>query len=310
MDSYEDLDMLLYRRIPLYNYRGNGGGNGMEESAVNNGAEPSADYISDMEARYSSSAKGKGRPVLPSLHYDRPLQSVPSSPRSVPGRLSPVRSFAANVGTQVLDRYSGRTLLQQEFRASSLDLASPESPLVRGKPHVRQGSHDICSGFSENHARKGHKSHSDVKSLDSVILQPSSPRPSLPTVSSPNTDSAKQVSAKQCTPSENHIHPLFRSGSASPPPTPAPGTVVTASPVAGQTISARMVGHMKSSPSIQASEERSRSPLTESVASVEDAQEPESPSYNYMLPILGANSQRSVSRQGREYDLNESPFES
>lgn len=46
MDSHEDLGMLLYRRIHLHNYRGNGGSNGMEESAVNNGAKPSADYIS------------------------------------------------------------------------------------------------------------------------------------------------------------------------------------------------------------------------------------------------------------------------
>ncbi|KAK5703192.1 hypothetical protein LTR97_004141 [Elasticomyces elasticus] len=36
---------------------------------------------------------------------------------------------------------------------------------------------------------------------------------------------------------ESHIHPLFRSESPNPPPLPSPGTVVTASPLAGQVVS-------------------------------------------------------------------------
>lgn len=39
------------------------------------------------------------------------------------------------------------------------------------------------------------------------------------------------------TSSEAHIHPLFRTHSPTPPPTPSPGTVVTASPFAGQIVS-------------------------------------------------------------------------
>jgi len=42
--------------------------------------------------------------------------------------------------------------------------------------------------------------------------------------------------------SEAHIHPLFRTHSPTPPPTPSPGTVVTASPFAGQIVSTESAG--------------------------------------------------------------------
>ncbi|PGH28438.1 hypothetical protein GX50_08825, partial [[Emmonsia] crescens] len=45
---------------------------------------------------------------------------------------------------------------------------------------------------------------------------------------------------------EDHIHPLFRSSSPDPPPVTTRGTVVTASPVAGQTISKKALSRIKS----------------------------------------------------------------
>ncbi|OJD18777.1 hypothetical protein AJ78_01248 [Emergomyces pasteurianus Ep9510] len=45
---------------------------------------------------------------------------------------------------------------------------------------------------------------------------------------------------------EDHIHPLFRSSSPDPPPVTTRGTVVTASPVAGQTITKKTLSRIKS----------------------------------------------------------------
>ncbi|KAL1853829.1 hypothetical protein Plec18167_007183 [Paecilomyces lecythidis] len=52
---------------------------------------------------------------------------------------------------------------------------------------------------------------------------------------------------------ESHIHPLFRSDSPCPSPTPSPGTVLTASPAAGQTINTRTVRKIRSSSLLQSS---------------------------------------------------------
>ncbi|GAD97925.1 hypothetical protein AOR_1_1104184 [Paecilomyces variotii No. 5] len=52
---------------------------------------------------------------------------------------------------------------------------------------------------------------------------------------------------------ESHIHPLFRSDSPSPSPTPSPGTVLTASPAAGQTINTHTVRKIRSSSLLQTS---------------------------------------------------------
>lgn len=265
----------------------------------------------DMDDRKCSSAKGRGRPMLPSLHYNRQLQSAPTSPRTMSEGLSPVQSFAANIGTQGLNRYSGRTLFPLDSRRSSFDLYSRESSSMRMKLHVRQTSHDTCSTISENNTRRWQKSYSGVKSLDSVVLQPSSPGPSTPTVPSLTTSEAKPVLAKQKTLHENHIHPLFRTGSASPPPTPAPGTMVTASPAAGHTISPKMLNRMRSPPLVQASGERIKSTSTGRGASfsfTDALHESASPGENWPLPIGGIGSQ-GVSWREKDYGLNESPHE-
>lgn len=268
-------------------------------------------FQEDMEARNSPSAKRKGR-LLPSLHYDSRIPYSPTNSNATPDEMSPVRSFAANVGSQVLNRYSGGTLFQQDSRRSSVDLVSPESPTLCVRKHIRQASHGTCSRRSGSHPRKRQKSHSEVKrSLDGVILQPSSPGPgpSSPLTSSPTTDPAKPRPSKRNAPSENHIHPLFRTGSASPPPTPAPGTMVTASPVAGQTISAKMLSKVRSSYPVQVNGERSKSPLTESGGSYEEVfQEPEWTGGRGPR-ILATEFWRGGSRQEREYSLCESPHE-
>lgn len=58
--------------------------------------------------------------------------------------------------------------------------------------------------------------------------------------------------------SEAHIHPLFRSHSPTPPPTPSPGTVVTASPFAGQIVATESTGGPRRMLSVASSRPGSR----------------------------------------------------
>ena len=70
---------------------------------------------------------------------------------------------------------------------------------------------------------------------------PESPLQS-PSLSSPHLDQGRDsldnLSSlrRPSTPGQNFIHPLFRTESPMPPPMPSPGTVITASPYAGQIV--------------------------------------------------------------------------
>lgn len=57
---------------------------------------------------------------------------------------------------------------------------------------------------------------------------------------------ASSLARASSTGGEDHIHPLFRAGSPTPPPSPSIGTVVHAAPGAGQVISERMLERMRS----------------------------------------------------------------
>src|SRR5699024_9017558 len=124
----------------------------------------------------------------------------------------------------------------------------------------------------------------------------------------------KPESAKSYTDGD-HIHPLFRRGSISPPPTPGPGTVVTASPVAGQTISVQMLNRVRAS-TIYANGARHQSPVVERGNSREEFLQDPGPTS--MAPPIGNVPTREDRRSGRvhekkhdlkRHDLNESPHE-
>lgn len=251
----------------------------------------------DTEIRYnnysypSSAGKWKGKgsrgtPVEVSSLQEPHLRAPPSTPKrsstisptaipKEPAPLSPVKSFTANIGSQVFNRYSGRTLYQPEnSRPASIDSVLPS------EPHSRREENRDSGHSSHIRSRKIQKLLcSDVKtSLDGLVSSPGGGGgggPSSPI--SVSTDFSKPspvvaLNAPVEDQDQNHIHPLFRTGSASPPPTPAPGTTVTASPVAGQTISFEMLGRVRSSNSMYGGE-RSYGGLFESVGSLDDALE-------------------------------------
>lgn len=256
----------------------------------------------------SSITKSKREPLLSSVDHDHnpELQPLSRNLTATQDGFVPVRSFAVDIGSQVSNRFSGRTLFQRDSAHSSFDSVSPESPSSRVQSDTRKESRN---NGNNSQKRKLKRPPSEIKrSLDSLILQPSPERSSPTAPSSTNTDPQKPVSTKSTTTSEHHIHPLFRSGSASPPPTPGPGTIVTASPVAGQTISVEMLSRVRTA-SIHGNSNgtRCKSPLGEWVDSLEDfLQDPVSPT---------PGSRRSGSVHERKYDLkrdelNESPHES
>lgn len=100
--------------------------------------------------------------------------------------------------------------------------------------------------------------------------------------------------------SEDHIHPLFRTSSPTPPPSASAGTNVTAAPEAGQLINERMLKRMRSG-SLQSSP----SPLVRSESSpdIRTVKVPPSPSLDQMptspsvgsRPDLGHQRKRSAS---------------
>lgn len=81
--------------------------------------------------------------------------------------------------------------------------------------------------------------HESTASLEKLPLPDSPMQP--PTLVMSDTESVNSLQVppplrRASSSHESHIHPLFRSHSPTPPPTPSVGTTVTASPLAGQVI--------------------------------------------------------------------------
>ncbi|KAI9040268.1 uncharacterized protein KD926_008469 [Aspergillus affinis] len=224
---------------------------------------------------------------------------------------------ASSSTSLISNRYSGRTLTQIESKRSSFDLnplylSQPEGALIRTK----------ISGGPEESSQKLVRRHSEVKrSLDSLILRTASGR------SSPASNLLQpEVSRGSAAPTltlgdESHIHPLFRVASPSPAPTPTPGTVVVASPAAGQIISVKSLNRVRSTNSLRSHSIRSRSPMNERTNPLKDASEQKpvptgdkklSSNLEPVIPgfIMAADVRRSLTRYEKRYDLHESPLES
>ncbi|KAL5003109.1 hypothetical protein BDV10DRAFT_180800 [Aspergillus recurvatus] len=177
--------------------------------------------------------------------------------------ITPHRSSVSRRTSRRADRYSGKTLIQSDSKPNSFDLDStavlyPESPTTRtavGSSYEDQGSENSQSQPQQQLQR----SSSHIRrSLDSVMLRPAS------TISSSTQpESIKQAPSKLKLVDESNIHPLFRSGTRSPPPTVTPSTIVVAAPDAGQTITVKTLQRMRSTRSFGTYSSRRKSPLLE-----------------------------------------------
>ena len=142
----------------------------------------------------------------------------------------------------------------------------------------------------------------------SPLPQPSySSRPLSPQRSAPPSpllqSSFSRPPSRQRSPScEDHIHPLFRSYSPSPPPTASSGTIVLAAPVAGQLVNERILRRMRSG-SLPSSP-MSPSPLVRSESYFDFATAPTSPTGGAGTPavpdfiLVASASEKAMGRPG------------
>lgn len=185
--------------------------------------------------------------------------------------ITPNRPSISRKTSHRSDRYSGKTLIQSDSKSNSLDLDStlipyPESATTRTT--VSASYEDQGSGKGHSRPQQLQRSSSQIKrSLDSVMLRPSS------TISSSTQlEPNKQPPPKVKVPDESNIHPLFRSGSRSPPPTATPSTMVVAAPDAGQTITVSTLQRMRSTRSFGTYSSRRKSLLEQTDYLFEDVE--------------------------------------
>ncbi|RAL10086.1 uncharacterized protein BO97DRAFT_148123 [Aspergillus homomorphus CBS 101889] len=232
---------------------------------------------------------------------------------------------ASRTESQTSNRYSGRTLYQQDSKQSSFDLqrtylAGAENTVTRHRSDDQPDNLAVNLSGTEGSVEptKIRRSCSEAKrSFEVLVRQSTSTRPSPTTSSTHLAAPGRPIPPKLKLPDESFIHPLFRSDSASPPPTPMPGTTVIASPAAGQTISVQTLNRVRSTRSLRSHAPRSRSPLFEQVdqplAELERKSESSEPSgRGSPMPsfIMAADVRSSITRYEKKYDLNESPDES
>ncbi|KAF4213945.1 hypothetical protein CNMCM5878_009782 [Aspergillus fumigatiaffinis] len=275
-----------------------------------------------------SSLKHKSAAKEPALTIESRRQSIDrkTSCDSSLFENQPATSIASS------HRYSGRTLYQPDSKHNSLDLQapglgipSPDSNASRNRLETRQDERESCSITTED--RQGmriiHGSQSEIKrSLDSLMLQPSSGTSSPAAPTTKLEASRAPAPPKLHFPDESNIHPLFRSDSPSPPPTPLPGTNLHGLAMAGQTISVQTLNRMRSANSLRAHGPRSRSPRIERInqqgATTEDQKSNPSRESRGRLAeksaipgfFMAADVRKSIARYEKRYELNESPDES
>lgn len=107
------------------------------------------------------------------------------------------------------------------------------SPTIRGKP------------LKPLEPIPGSRSPSPAKALEGPFFpQPESLSP--PPSPLPQPSFSRPASRQRSASSEDHIHPLFRTCSPTPPPTASSGTTLTAAPLAGQLINGHVLRRMRS----------------------------------------------------------------
>lgn len=254
--------------------------------------------------------KKKADPIWPSS-LSQELKTLPESPSPITPPSAPYDPHSRVAGFDTRrsslrkfprrsNRYSGGTLYlqnSQEAKDNSFDTGSPisspePSPFQDQFPILEQDTHPLLRGGSIR-SMPSLRAERIQQSLDNLV-SPS------PTASTLNLECPSQSTLTLSLPEREHnIHPLFRSNSPCPSPTPTLGTMVKGSPSAGQTITKNTITRMRSARSLRELNMRTPSPLPES--------RPE-------LVRQDSGSGLSLSYVRREkyekrYDLNESPEE-
>ncbi len=170
------------------------------------------------------------------------LEAISSLRSSLSGVVRPTSSL-----TKLLPRHSSvtRDSKRSSFESLSRNHVARENSFDSWDtsavgPHIREAVLQSTppSAGSGLEPIPGSRPESPANALDGPFL------PQSPTYSTPNF--TRPFSRQRSSSDECHIHPLFRTNSPTPPPTPTPGTVVTAAPMAGQVINGRTLNRMRS----------------------------------------------------------------
>ncbi|KAJ5474870.1 hypothetical protein N7475_004436 [Penicillium sp. IBT 31633x] len=263
----------------------------------------------------------KSNPKWPCT-YSQELEDFPQSPKFLPSppRVCDLSDLFEPKRTSLRkfprrsSRYSDATLCpstSKEGKHASIDTSSSTHSSPSPSPTRDMTPHT----FPDRDTRPLLRAPNSIRSMSSLrrtppnalslnsLVHPPMPSPTASaSASTLHLDSPTHTGASNSTweynPfSENNIHPLFRSTSPCPSPTFAPGTIVKASPSAGQTIKPGTITRMRSARSLRDQGTRTPSPL----------------------PGLEPNETRARGNQSRvslthsnsekRYDLNESPYE-
>ncbi|KAJ5872244.1 uncharacterized protein N7529_004597 [Penicillium soppii] len=231
--------------------------------------------------------------------YPHELKDMPESPKLLPSPprvadlselFEPKRSSLRKYPRRS-SRYSDATLCpSSKTQNASIDTTSTHSspspsPITDKAPNL--SNRPLLRGNNSIRSMPSLRRNAPTPlSLDNLV-HPPLPSPTSTLLDSPTTSNPN--STWEYNPfRETNIHPLFRSNSPCPSPTLIPGTMVKASPSAGQTIPAGTITRMRSARSLRDSM-RAPSPL---------------PS-----PLPESEERRRMSMLENRYDLNESPYE-
>ena len=134
--------------------------------------------------------------------------------------------------------------LEGPFFQSSPSLSPPASPLPQ--PSVSRPNSPPSSPSEQPSFTTMFPPSTNPPQTSPLLRNYSRPGSRSGPVSRSVTISHSRPNSRSRAPSEDHIHPLFRSCSPVPSPGASPGTVVTAAPGAGQLIDERMLKRMRS----------------------------------------------------------------
>jgi hypothetical protein len=147
-----------------------------------------------------------------------------------------------------------------------------DGPFLPESPHQSSASLPPSTLDGSFLAQSPHQSSASLSSIPSSPINFSRP------------------TSRHRTPSvDDHIHPLFRTNSPTPPPTATPGTIVTAAPNAGQVISGRTLSRMRSG-----SLPSTSSPLANKQQTNDSQEVPPSPSPAIPGFVLSAGTRTSL----------------
>lgn len=276
---------------------------------------------------------------ITTVHSSKPRQVSLSSPPSAPPSGHSSRRSSLSIITRPSSSRS-KLLRQNSYtrfsRSSSFENSTTARPSQDSgfdtwdtstvASHLRETvPHSCPSTKRANGALEpipGSRSPSPAKALEgpffATAMEPSPPASPLPQPSYSSRPPSRQRSApssplfqssfsrppsRQRSPScEDHIHPLFRSYSPSPPPTASSGTSVLAAPVGGQLVNERILRRMRSG-SLPSSP-MSPSPLVRSETYFDFATAPTSPTGEAGTPplrnfiLVASASERVLGRAG------------